>query len=42
MGDAAGVAARPAAVLTVGYPACAVGVINCARVLRPILILLMA
>ena len=42
MGDAAGVAARLATILTVGCPACAAGVINRARVLRPVLILLVA
>ena len=40
MGDAAGVAARPAAILTVGCPAYAAGVTNHTRVLRPVLILL--
>ena len=40
IGFVAGVAARPAAKLIVGYPAYAIGVINYARVLRPILILL--
>ena len=40
MGDTAGVAARLAAVLTVGCLACAAGVTDCTGVLRPILILL--
>ena len=42
MGDAAGVAARPVAGLMAGYLAYAAGVTNRTKVLRPILILLMA
>ena len=42
MGDTAGVAARPVAELTVGYPAYAAGVTNYTRVLQPVLTLLMA
>ena len=41
-GDTAGVAARPAAGLTAGCPACAAGVTAHTRLLRPILILLVA
>ena len=39
-GVAVGVATRPAVKLTEGCPAYAVGVTNYARVLRPVLILL--
>ena len=39
-GDTAGVAARPVTILMVGYLACAAGVTNYARVLRPVFILL--
>ena len=41
-GDVVGVAARLAAKLMAGCPACAAGVTACARVLRPILVLLVA
>ena len=41
-GDAVGVAVRPATGLMAGCLACAAGVTDCARVLQPILILLMA
>ena len=42
VGDAVGVAARPATGLTAGCPACTVGVTDYAGVLRPVLILLVA
>jgi len=42
VGDVAGVAARLAAGLTMGCPACTIGVTNCTRVLQPVLILLVA
>ena len=42
IGDAVGVAARPATKLTVGCLACAAGVTVHARVLRPVFILLVA
>ena len=42
IGDAAGAAARPAAGLTAGCLACAVGVTDYAGVLWPILALLVA
>ena len=42
IGDAVGVAARPAARLTAGYLAYTAGVTNRAKVLRPVLILLIA
>ena len=42
VGFTVGVAIRPAAELTVGYPACAAGVTNHTRVLWPVLILLIA
>ena len=38
----AGIAVRPAARLTAGYPAYAAGVTDHARVLRPVLVLLVA
>ena len=40
--NAVGVAVRLATILTVGCPACATGVIDRARVLRPVLILFVA
>ena len=42
MGDMAGVTARPATRLTAGCPAYAAGVTDRARVLRPVLVLLVA
>ena len=39
---AAGVAARPAAGLTIGCPACAAGVTNRTEALQPVLVLLVA